>query len=323
MRKPILTAILLSAGLVCARPAAAQYEAKEEVVANLAAGRVTIFVARDAILFAIASTTAEAASRPPLVVPLSGRRIAVLFGAVEWVQPATGRPPLRLDRELPRLLGEVAGPKRLEAEHTGDIESLGTAMLEPLRAAAAMLHGKIEFPEEELLLQMLIVGYAADYGPEVWLLKYRMRQDFLRDDYWRTRVLRPIYEQLYPPEKGQPRTLIEARYPPEDTEPGLPELLAQNDPRLARVRSATPLTAKAAERLAKGESHKTETEAAMEFFRAALNATIPAETELAIGIIRERQGLEWVIAPRERPETAEVTKPREPGAPTLQRKPPE
>lgn len=299
-------------------PVCAQ-ESKEEVVANLAAGRVTVLVAKDAILFSTQGNAMEAAARPPVVVQLSERRVAVLLGAYEWTQPLTRRAPVRLDRELPKLMGQVSGPRRLDAEHTSDIESLGVALLDPLRNAAGWLHEKLELGEEEPVVELLLIGYVEEYGPEVWLLKYRIAQDILRTDFWRTRVLRPSYEQLYPPEKGQPRTIVEARYPAEDTAPGLLELFNQNDPRLARIRSGGPLAAKAAERLAKGESHKTELDAATEFFRAALVATVPQEVPLTLGVIRQMRGLEWVLAPAELPEPLEESKPRPAGAPTLKR----
>jgi hypothetical protein len=313
----------LSSVLICVHlwfpPCVSAQEAKEEVVANLAAGRVTIFVAKEGILVATQGNAIEPGARMPVVVPLSSRRVAVLLGAVEWLFPALNKPPLRIASELPAALAQIAGPKRLESEHVDDVEQLGTALLEPLRTAAGSLHSKIDFPEDEPVVQMLIIGYAEEYGPEVWELKYRLRQDILRGDYWRTRVLRPSFDQIYPPEKGQPRTLVESRYPPEDTEPGLPALVQQDDPRLGRIRLSSQQVAKAAERLMKGESHKAELDGATEWFRSALNAAIPETTPLGLLVIREQRGFDWVVAPPERPETAAEQKPREPGAPTLRK----
>src|SRR3989304_4802712 len=118
-----------------------------------------------------------------------------------------------MDRQLVRLMGEIAGPKRLDAEHAGDIEVLGLAMLEALRPMTSRLHNKIDLGEDEALLELVLVGYVTDYGPEVWSVRYHIVQEPVRGDYWRTRVLRPRYTQLYPPEKGQPRTLMEVRNP--------------------------------------------------------------------------------------------------------------
>jgi len=302
-------------------PASAQ-EPEEEIVANLATGRVLVYVAKDGIVIGAFQGQSEPHSRPPLVVQLSSRRVAVLLGAVEWVRPASGREPIRLDRELPRLVGEVAGPKRLEQEHANDIEELGLALLERLRNVAQELHRKIELQPDEPLAELVLIGYAQDYGPEVWGLKYRIVQEALRGDYWQTRVLRPSYDQLYPPEKGQPRTLIEIGYPPEDAGPQVLDLLNGNDPRMARLRDADPQMASATERLVRGESQHALADDATQFLRGALGAVAPAGAEQILAVIREQQGLEWVLAPSQPPEKAEEGRPHEPGAPTLRKKPP-
>src|SRR5438309_1139415 len=60
-------------------------ENEQEVVANLAAGRVVLYVARDAIVIGAVEQHVEPDSRPPLVLPLGERRLGILLGAVEWV----------------------------------------------------------------------------------------------------------------------------------------------------------------------------------------------------------------------------------------------
>ena len=105
--------------------------AAQEVVANLAAGRVVIYVAKDGIAVAANEGPVEADSRPPLVAQLSGRRIAILLGAAEWVHPGTGQPPLRLDFELPKAMGKTLGTgPRLQQEQTSDLEPIGMALME-------------------------------------------------------------------------------------------------------------------------------------------------------------------------------------------------
>ena len=54
------------------------------------------------------------------------------------------------------------------------------------------------------------------YGPEVWHVNYSMEQFPQRGDYWETRIHRAKYLQDWPPEKGQPLTLVEFDYPPDD-----------------------------------------------------------------------------------------------------------
>ncbi|MBI3661973.1 MAG: hypothetical protein HY234_02845 [Acidobacteria bacterium] len=299
-------------------------EAGQEVVANLAAGRVVIFVAKDGIAIAANESHIEADSRPPLVAQLSGKRIAILLGAVEWVLPASGRPPLRLDFELPRAIAPLTGGARLQQEQASDLEPIGTALLEPLRTVVPQLTRKMDLAPEESLVEMLVVGYEEQYGPEVWLLKYRLAQEPLRGDFWRSRVLRPSYTQLYPPEKGQPRTLVEVRYPPEESAPALLDLFQQSDARLTPLRTSNVQVARASEKLARGESNKALLDDAVVFLRASLDAIAQPDTLQIVAVIKETRGFEWILAPPAAlQQKAEDVKPREPGAPSLRKKPPQ
>jgi len=281
-------------------------ENEQEVVANLAAGRVVLYVARDAIVIGAVEQHVEPDSRPPLVLPLGERRLGILLGAVEWVWPASGRPLVRLDRDLPALLSEATRPQpKPEMAQASDIEVIGVTFLESLRAVTSQLHHKLDLHPDEPVAELLVVGYEPGYGPEVWLLAYRLAQEVLRGEYWRTRVLRPSYTQLYPPEKGQPRTLVEVRYPPDDTGPTL----------------ADQQMARATERLDRGESHKAAPDDAIAFIRAALPAIASTEAKLIVGALYQERGLQWVLAPPEPVQKAGEGKPREPGAPTLRKKP--
>ena len=300
-------------------------EVGQEVVANLSAGRVVIFVAKDGMVIGANESRVEAESRPPLVVQLSPKRIAILLGAAEWVLPGTGRPPLRLDIELPRAIaGRIIQGPRLQQEQASDLEPIGTALLEPLRTVVPQLTRKMNLGPDDPLVEMLVVGIEAEYGPEVWLLQYRLAQEPLRGDYWKSRALRPSYTQLYPPEKGQPRTLVEVRYPPEDAGPALLELLQQSDARLTPLRTSNAQAARASEKLARGESNKALLDDAVVFLRASLDAIAEPNTLQIVGVISEKRGFEWILAPPAAPpvQKAEELKPRETGAPTL-RKPPQ
>src|SRR5258708_12251449 len=70
--------------------------AQEEIVANLAAGRVVIDVARDGIVIGAIEQHVEADSRPPLVFPIDDRRICILPRPAHWPLPPTAltSPPL-------------------------------------------------------------------------------------------------------------------------------------------------------------------------------------------------------------------------------------
>src|SRR5260221_1680479 len=74
--------------------AAAQTQAPEdEIVANLAGGRVIVHVARDGnIVFAAINEPVEAGGVPPRVVELDSTHVAVLLGASEWRRPTESNP---------------------------------------------------------------------------------------------------------------------------------------------------------------------------------------------------------------------------------------
>ncbi len=306
-------------------PAVLAQEGEQEVVANMAAGRVILSVGRDGIVIAAAEDRLEPGSHPPLVIPLGPRRIGVMLGATEWVWPGGGHTPVRLDHELLRIAGEAASgntSRVAEAERASDIESIGVGLLEKVRELTEQLHRHLNLKPEEAVLELLVANYEQNYGAEVWLVRYRVAQDPMRGDFWRTRALRPSYTQLYPPEKHQPRTLIEVHYPPEDTTPELLELLRKDDPRLARVRSSEPAMVKATEALLKGESHKSAAKDQAELLHATLPILTPPEAKLALGVLYEEKGFDWILAPAEPLEKADQGNPREPGAPSLLRKKP-
>ena len=54
---------------------------------HLTEGRVVICATKDAIILASADAHGEGGSRPPAITALSAERMAVMLGAVEWVQP--------------------------------------------------------------------------------------------------------------------------------------------------------------------------------------------------------------------------------------------
>ena len=82
----LVAALLLV--LACLPALAQEPESTEEVVANLAAGRVLVAVTKDGIVIATLENKVEPDTRPPLIVPLGSRRAAVLMGAFNWLAPA-------------------------------------------------------------------------------------------------------------------------------------------------------------------------------------------------------------------------------------------
>src|SRR5579862_2607956 len=190
---------------------------EDEIVANLAGGRIIIHVANERIIFAAIDQPLEAKSVPPRVVDLDSTHIGILLGASEWQIPADPK-PVRLDRNFQHIGGQ---DPRYQGLYVGqaepDLEAIGIAFLEKLRPLVSQLHHKLDFSHDEPLLEVIIIGYAPNnYGPEVWQVEFRIEQEEVatRGEYWQTRVLRPRFTQLYPPEgKHSPRTLVEIRFP--------------------------------------------------------------------------------------------------------------
>jgi hypothetical protein len=187
---------------------------EDEIVANLAGGRAIIHVANDAIVFAAIDHPLESKSVPPRVAAIDSRHIGIFFGASEWQVTSQPR-PIRLDRDIPHF-GAVDTRFTSPGGAEQDLEQIGVAFLEKLRPLVSQLHHPIELKPGEPLFQIVLIGYAPrDYGPEIWLIDYQVEQSSVaaRGDYLQTHILRPRFTQLYPPEKHQPKAIVEVRVP--------------------------------------------------------------------------------------------------------------
>src|SRR6185437_8478117 len=169
--RPALCLIaLLAAASIFPRDSFAQnpdQESAEEIVANLCAGRVVIGIAKDGIVVATAENPIEAETRPPMVVPLSDERVAILLGAADWWLPSEHRELARIDSELPQLpppaglrraptLGGTSGEPDAEAS---DIEQLAGRLHQRLTAIADHIHSNLNFAPNDPLLVMVLVDY--------------------------------------------------------------------------------------------------------------------------------------------------------------------
>ncbi|HYL86100.1 MAG TPA: hypothetical protein VE263_17885 [Candidatus Angelobacter sp.] len=313
--------LLLLLFLLVALPARAQDRAQEEeIVANLAGGRVIVHVARDLIIFAAIDQPVEQSSVPPRVVAIDGTHIGVLFGASDWRMPADPK-PVRLDRNFQRV-GRRDSRYETDPEGDPDLEVIGEAFLEKLRPLVGQLHHKVDFSPEAALFEVVIIGYAPNnYGPEVWTVEYRIEQEEIatRGEFWQTRVLRPRFTQLYPPEKHAPRTLVEIRYPAEAKGPTLHELIKGNDPRITPLGTREARFEKVLENLRAGSAQKAAAADSVDFMRAVL-PLIAGDRHFFLGTVEERSGFNWVVPPDEPVEKAEEDKNRPPDAPTLRPK---
>lgn len=294
----------------------------EEMVANLAAGRVIIAVVKDAILIATVENPIEVETRPPTPVALSSERTGILLGADSWFSPSSKQEIAQLDTELPHLRSHLVPlAPHLQAEQGGgeatDVEAIGQGLLERLNEVAQNLHGKVNLSADEPLTELILVGYLPGYGPDIWTLTYQIEQEEQDSDYWTTRVLRPSYLQFWPPEKGQPRTLLEFSYPSDHAQTSVLELLREKDPRVEQIVSSDPKMAEVASRFLQGESNKVVAADATQFLRAILSVIAPANARETMCSILAETGLQWILAPPSEPTAPANRLARPPGAPSL------
>jgi hypothetical protein len=297
---------------------------EDEIVANLAGGRVIIHVAADGIVFAAIDHPLEAKSVPPRVAAIGSSHVGIFFGASEWQVPAQPR-PIRLDREISDIRPASHDTYRPLGSGEADLELIGTGFLEKLRPLVSQLHHKIELKPDEPLVEIVLIGYAPQgYGPEVWLIDYRAEQQSVSatSDFWQTHILRPSFNQLYPPEKHQAKTLVEVRFPETLQDIPLTGLIQQNDPRIAQLRSSDARFNKVVEHIEKGQANKSAIEDAGDFLRAAL-PFVAGKAHFVEGEVAESGGFQWIVPPDEPREKAQQgeDKDRPADAPTLMRKP--
>ncbi len=292
---------------------------EDEVVANIASGRVVAHVTKEGIAFAIIEESAEADSIPPRVVAVDSLHLGVMLGAVEWILPGKDAKPIRLEK----MISHIATGRRSEAssEMASDLETIGVAYLEALRPLAEQLHHKVELGPDEPLFELVIIGYGPEnYGPEVWLYEYRMEQEALRGDYMKTRVLRPHTTQLYPPEKHEPKALVEVRYPPDLRGPTFQVMIRRNDPEVARIAGSDPRFTKVTDKIEAGQANAAKFTDAVDFLHALVLATA-GKSRFALGKFEEGRGFDWIVPPEVPVEKAKEDKNRPAEAPSLMRKP--
>jgi hypothetical protein len=313
---------------------------EDEIVASLAGGRVIVQVAKDdVILFAAIDQPAETGSAPPRVLQLDAGHVGILFGATEWQSPAAPK-PVRLDQDFRPVRSVDQHYQSYADQAAPDLETIGVGFLEELRPLVAQLHHKLDFGAEDALFEVIVLGFAHDYGPEVWQVEYRIEQEQVaaRGEYWQTRVLRPRFTQLYPPEGGKkgPHTLVEARYPPEsardagrkraaqDEEPPLIALIEGADPRMAKLESSDPKFMKEAQAIEKGQAQKIASADAADFLQAAL-PLIANGSKFFLGTMEEQRGFEWIVPPddpvKKAPADKADEKDKQPYVPSLRKEP--
>lgn len=303
-------------------------QSAEEIVANLYAGRVVIGIAKDGIVVATAENPIEPETSPPMVVPLSDERVAILLGAADWWLPSEHRELARIDSELPELpppaglrksptLGGTDGGVGAEAS---DIEQVAGRLHDRLTVIADHIHSNLNFAPNEPLLVMVLVDYVQNYGAEVWIVQYPIEQEPEQGDFWQTTVLQPQYTQLWPPEKGQPRGLVEITYPPEPAGANLSALVASGDPRIAAALSSPGLR-ETSNSMLNGDVEKLSAVSVAAFLRESLRAISHPGARMIEAEINKEQGIGWFIAPPEEAPKPGSEQVRPSGAPSLRHPP--
>lgn len=301
-------------------------QSAQEIVANLCAGRVVIGVAKDGIVVATLENPIEPQTRPPMIVSISDQRAAVLLGAADWWLPDQNRELARLDQELPTLPpphGMDANRPHLQSgyeegagsEATG-IENLADNLRARLATIANHIHGNLNLAADQPLLQMILADYAPDYGPEVWLVQYFVEQEPEQGDYWQTRILQPKYDQLWPPEKGQPRGLVEVSDP---VVTPIASLIRSGDSRLAQAIAAAPGMTQISAAILNGDVQKVDAANLAAFFRTCLGALAASKARMVEAEINKVRGIGWFIQPPVEPQVAGSEQLRPAGAPSLHR----
>src|SRR5271154_53858 len=303
--------------------ARAQFQREDEIVANLSGGRVIVHVSRDLISFAVVDKPIEANSHFPRVMSLDTTHVGVLFGAAEWQLAADPR-PTRLDHNFERVTKQDPRYHAYPDDAEPDLEAIGVGFLERLRPLVGQLHTKLSVAPDDPIFEVVIIGYALNYGPEVWLADYRIEQEELGargKDYWQTRVMRPRFTQLYPPEgKKSPRTLVETSNPANLEGIGLDALILRDDPRIARLRASDPKFAKVLADISNGQAQKAPDADSTNLLRAMI-PLIAGDGGVVLRAAGEEGGFVWVVPPEEPIEKAVPDKDQPPEAPTLRRKP--
>ena len=333
MRRLFSLSLMLSlilAMLPMSRQLAAQGEMPapvEELAVNEAAGRVVIVVVNGGILIGTLENPIEAGTRPPVPSLINTDRAGIILGAVQWTSPSSQKDLARLDIELPHLrdanvsagetphLGAAAAQSGQEAS---DIEAIGKPLRDRIAAVAGAIHNKLDWPANEPVVELVLADYLPDYGPEVWQVSYGIEQEQQHGDFWVTNIGHPVYEQAWPPEKGQPHTLMEFNYPPENAAPSILDLLRQRNPKLDALAHSDSKMSEVANRILQGDTRKIPLADATQFLRAALDAVKPPNARETISVIREITGFEWILQPPSEPKaTTGAQADRPAGAPTL------
>jgi hypothetical protein len=199
-----------------------------------------------------------------------------------------------------------------------DIEQIGLGLFGRLSGITEQIHGRINMKSDEPLTELIVVDYLPAYGAEVWLITYSIKQEPERGDFWQTRLLRPRYSQLWPPEKRAPRTIVEFDYPADARTIPMRDMMLAHDPKLDGIHDSSGDMGWVADSILHGEIDKRTSDSGLPYMRAALNALAEGR-RMQLAVIRPDTGFAWVLAPQPEPKLPGEEKVRPADAPTLER----
>src|SRR5271157_4714718 len=145
IERKAMRGLLLIGGMLLATASA--WAQEDEIVANLAGGRVVVHVARDSIIFGAISKPLETNGVPPRVAQIDTGHMGIFFGAEEWQLPAQPR-PIRLDHDFQNV-GRADPRYQQPVDSESDLERIGVVFLEKLRPLVSQLHRRIDLKPDE------------------------------------------------------------------------------------------------------------------------------------------------------------------------------
>ncbi len=319
-----LVALAIVALMVFASSALAQQKTSYRYFAPaFAHGRILLAATDKYVVVAMdtahAPKNAGKGARYPVVVPVGGRSVAILTGAVEWfdlmdenapgveaeawlknatrarpIEPDSGKPGGRPQDERPTL-GQGTNAQ---------IEIITEGIAEKLHEVAVDYHTQAELPKGAPLLKVLWVGYGMD-GPAVWSARYHFTQEWRAENFYQTQLERPrTWDLLKSPDgsiaKGM--AFAEESYPESSHLLELLERLEAQDPQLEKIWSQ-PSMALVLAALKTGKGKKITAQQAADFCRALLEASLEASGPVtsekhSIGVlVVDEEGARWIYKP--------------------------
>ena len=143
-----------------------------------------------------------------------------------------------------------------------------------------------------------------------------MDQEPEQGDFWQTRVLQPHYTQLWPPEKDQPRGLVEVSWPPEPT---MASLITGGNAHVTQAIAGTQGMQQVSAAILEGQIQKQSAVDVAQFLRTCLDAAKVPNARIVEAEVNEKRGVGWFVRPPAETEAAGSEQAHPAGAPSLRK----